>query len=57
MGSFSLYENAKCDIKVATSTGIDNWAAEVWASSIAVDTENNWVNGTKVKVGEHPLFQ
>lgn len=57
MGSFSLYENAKCDIKVATSIGIDNWAAEVWASSIAVDTENNWVNGTKVKVGEHPLFQ
>ena len=57
MGSFSLYENAKCDIKVATSTGIDNWAAEVWASSIAVDTEENWVNGTKVKVGEHPLFQ
>lgn len=57
MGSFSLYENAKCDIKVATSTGIDNWGAEVWASSIAVDTENNWVNGTKVKVGEHPLFQ
>lgn len=54
-GNFSLYENAKCDIKVATSTGIDNWAAEVWVNSITVD-EGTWVNGTMPKVGEHPLW-
>lgn len=54
-GNFSLYENAKCDIKVATSTGIDNYAAEVWVNSITVD-EGTWVNGTMPKVGEHPLW-
>ena len=54
-GNFSLYENAKCDIKVATSTGIDNWAAEVWVNSITVD-EGTWVNGSMPKVGEHPLW-
>lgn len=54
-GNFSLYENGKCDIKVATSTGIDNWAAEVWTSGITVN-EGTWVNGTMPKVGEHPLW-
>lgn len=55
-GNFSLYKNASCDIKVATSTSIDNWAAEVWASAIAVN-EGTWANNTRVKVGSHPLFK
>ncbi|HIY87111.1 MAG TPA: hypothetical protein H9824_00155 [Candidatus Bacteroides pullicola] len=55
-GNFSLYKNASCDIKVATSTTIDNWAAEVWASAIAVN-EGTWANSTRVKVGSHPLFK
>lgn len=55
-GNFSLYENATCDIKVATSTSVDNWAAEVWTSGLSVD-QGTWANGSKVKVGEHPLWE
>lgn len=54
LGSFNLYKNGTCDIKVATSTGLDNWAAAVWAGSLALD-EGTWANSSKVKVGEHPL--
>ena len=54
-GNFSLYENATCDIKVATGGSVDNWAAEVWTSNLSVD-EGTWVNGTMPKVGEHPLW-
>lgn len=55
-GNFSLYENATCDIKVATGTNVDNWAAEVWTSGLIVD-QGTWENGSKVKVGEHPLWE
>lgn len=54
LGSFNLYKNGTCDIKVATSTSTDNWAAAVWAGSLALD-EGTWANSSKVKVGEHPL--
>ena len=54
LGSFNLYKNGTCDIKVATSTSKDNWAAAVWAGSLALD-EGTWANNSKVKVGEHPL--
>ena len=54
LGSFNLYKNGTCDIKVATSTSQDNWAAAVWAGSLALD-EGTWANNSKVKVGEHPL--
>lgn len=54
-GSFSLYENGSCDIKVATATGIDNWGAYVSASSLAIDL-GKWLNGNKIVTGEHPLW-
>ena len=54
-GSFSLYKNGTCDIKVATSTGIDNQVAKVWASSLPID-EGKWANSSKVSIGEHPLW-
>lgn len=53
-GNFSLYENGTCNIKVATSTTIDNYAAEVWANGFDVD-EGTWTE-TMVKVGDHPLW-
>lgn len=53
-GNFSLYKNGTCNIKVATSTTIDNYAAEVWANGFDVD-EGTWTE-TKVKVGDHPLW-
>lgn len=54
-GSFSLYKNGTCDIKVATATGIDNQVAKVWASSLPID-EGKWANSSKVSLGEHPLW-
>ena len=54
-GSFSLYKNGTCDIKVATGTGIDNQIAKVWASSLPID-EGKWANSSKVSLGEHPLW-
>lgn len=54
-GSFSLYENGSCDIKVATATGIDNWGAYVSASGLAIDL-GKWLNGNKIVTGEHPLW-
>lgn len=54
-GSFSLYKNGTCDIKVATATGIDNQVAKVWASSLPID-EGKWANSSKVSIGEHPLW-
>lgn len=54
-GSFSLYKNGTCDIKVATDTGIDNQVAKVWASSLPID-EGKWANSSKVSIGEHPLW-
>ena len=56
MGSFSLYKNAVCDIKVASSGTIDNPAAVVWVSTLAVD-RGTWKNDSKVSIGNHPLFK